>query len=537
MLTAPGPGALRTPLASFLVGLAVAVLLAESSTPQAQIDDSFITYRYADNLVDGIGLVWNPGERVEAITNLLWALLVAGLGALGVAAPLAGHILGVGSGVALLVGTYALARASSPPQSAWIAALAPWVVLGSPALPYFATSGMETLGFLALGIGALAAQAHGRMGLATALLCLGIVTRPDAGVIAAAVLGVHVLEQGPLRPRSWAPVAGFVATVTALTVFRLAYYGSPVPNTFYAKVGGVPVELALGAAGTYLMEGPGLLLLPALMAVRTGGLRALAPLAAIGGTLLYVVSSGGTAITFSRFLSPLLPLLAALAARTAALAYARGERLAPLWLSCLVGSAAGYLGGPVAITAAVTIGAAGSLVAPTSRWARGQGGPVVLLLAVLAVGLVTPEWLRQKRIEGNRKFDRGLLEASKRRIVRMHRNGIPAGARVGAAAIGALGYYGDFRVLDLLGLADRVIARSSDTVQGAVLIGQGHLRSNVDYIFSQRPDALMIPAEAGPDVMVLTAVRALWEDPRLDQYYVWDRNLEGYRLRDKKPRR
>ncbi len=31
-----------------------------------------ILMRYAYNLAHGNGLVWNPGERVEGITNPLW---------------------------------------------------------------------------------------------------------------------------------------------------------------------------------------------------------------------------------------------------------------------------------------------------------------------------------------------------------------------------------------------------------------------------------------------------------------------------------
>ena len=38
-------------------------------------DDAYISFRYADNLVNGHGLVFNPGERVEGITNLLWTVL------------------------------------------------------------------------------------------------------------------------------------------------------------------------------------------------------------------------------------------------------------------------------------------------------------------------------------------------------------------------------------------------------------------------------------------------------------------------------
>src|SRR5689334_12867356 len=39
-------------------------------------DDAYISYRYAQNLVAGQGLVFNPGERVEGYSNLLYVLLL-----------------------------------------------------------------------------------------------------------------------------------------------------------------------------------------------------------------------------------------------------------------------------------------------------------------------------------------------------------------------------------------------------------------------------------------------------------------------------
>src|SRR5689334_14244881 len=39
-------------------------------------DDAYISFRYAANLLDGYGLVWNPGERVEGYTNFLWLIIV-----------------------------------------------------------------------------------------------------------------------------------------------------------------------------------------------------------------------------------------------------------------------------------------------------------------------------------------------------------------------------------------------------------------------------------------------------------------------------
>ena len=44
----------------------------------ALFDDEMVSMRYAKNLAEGHGLVWNPGgERVEGYTNLFWVLYLA----------------------------------------------------------------------------------------------------------------------------------------------------------------------------------------------------------------------------------------------------------------------------------------------------------------------------------------------------------------------------------------------------------------------------------------------------------------------------
>ena len=42
-------------------------------------DDQMVSMRYARNLVDGQGLVFNPGERVEGYSNFLWTMVMAGV--------------------------------------------------------------------------------------------------------------------------------------------------------------------------------------------------------------------------------------------------------------------------------------------------------------------------------------------------------------------------------------------------------------------------------------------------------------------------
>jgi len=58
-------------------------------------DDAFISFRYAQNLVSGHGLVFNVGERVEGYTNFLWTLLIAGGLSTGFSAEGTAQVLGV----------------------------------------------------------------------------------------------------------------------------------------------------------------------------------------------------------------------------------------------------------------------------------------------------------------------------------------------------------------------------------------------------------------------------------------------------------
>ena len=62
-----------------IAGLAALVVLfvhAASYLPFIA-DDALITLRYAERLLDGHGLTWNDGERVEGYSNLLWLQLTA----------------------------------------------------------------------------------------------------------------------------------------------------------------------------------------------------------------------------------------------------------------------------------------------------------------------------------------------------------------------------------------------------------------------------------------------------------------------------
>ena len=64
----------------------LALLVWLSSVAWFLCDDAFISFRYVRNLLEGHGLVFNPGEYVEGYSNFLWVLELAAIWwALGVA--------------------------------------------------------------------------------------------------------------------------------------------------------------------------------------------------------------------------------------------------------------------------------------------------------------------------------------------------------------------------------------------------------------------------------------------------------------------
>ena len=80
-------GQLKASLGLILTCLPWLALLAYlASVSWFLTDDAFISFRYVRNLLEGHGLVFNPGERVEGYSNFLWVLELAAIWrALGVA--------------------------------------------------------------------------------------------------------------------------------------------------------------------------------------------------------------------------------------------------------------------------------------------------------------------------------------------------------------------------------------------------------------------------------------------------------------------
>ena len=73
-------------------------------------DDAYISYRYVANFLNGHGLVYNIGERIEGFTNFGWVIYLALIGAMKLDFILVSQLTGLAFGAGLIILTYLLAR-------------------------------------------------------------------------------------------------------------------------------------------------------------------------------------------------------------------------------------------------------------------------------------------------------------------------------------------------------------------------------------------------------------------------------------------
>lgn len=224
--------------------LAAAVVYASyalAAAPAWTVDDAFIVARYAEHAVSAGRLAWNlEGDRVEGFTSVVAMAIAIAARALGAdpiaATKAAGALAYVASGPAI----FALARALRAPAPA--GGLVALLNASLAEHATHATSGLETeLFVLATLVAAWALAgvlATSRRLLPLAIACAAAALVRPEGLSSAALLAVALA-----RRRDRAAVRdvalGFVLPLAIVEAARIAYFHDVVPNTFYAKSGGL----------------------------------------------------------------------------------------------------------------------------------------------------------------------------------------------------------------------------------------------------------------------------------------------------------
>lgn len=232
--------------------LAIALFIAAerriAGAPGLPLDDGWIHLQLARNLATGGGLAINPGHPVPASTAPLWSVALAGLLVVGMPGLAAAKTLGLACWMGTGLVTRRLAGAVGlGPRWAWAAGLT--AVLLSR-LVWGALSGMEVpLATLTVAAGAWAIAVD-RPALGAAALALATLARPEAGLL----VGLHVLGAGRWR-EALRRAAVAAAIVAPAAVFNLVAGGRLVPATAAAKVEGGLLGRTEGLANAWAVAG------------------------------------------------------------------------------------------------------------------------------------------------------------------------------------------------------------------------------------------------------------------------------------------
>lgn len=441
------------------VGAVVALGFVHCLRYDWPFEDAYITFRYAENLLRGVGLRYNPGETVEGFTSFGWVMILAAVGALGASIPVVAKLLALACGVMLVALTAVAARRFVDGEhDRWGASALPAALVATNGTwAYYTMTAMETSLFALLVTVAvvLATRDDRRGAIACGLVvAAAAMVRPE-GMGYFGLLWLALATDARGRRQLVAYTAAFAAVFVPYFAWRWSHFGYPLPNTYYAKAS--PGAGVFRAGFDHFEEyfTTHLFWLAAAAAIyvvvthRTRWARVCAIV--LAGACVNVIFVGGDAFAFYRFLLPAIPA-------GAILLYAAGRRLATRgWgarAALLVGAAA-----LIAWTASAPDRSRSSLTRSRPETQRERGVRAAWVNDhYFAVGA----WLRAT---------------------------FPPDTLIATNAAGIIPYEARLPTIDMLGLNDEHIAHLDIELGRGAL---GHEKHDADYVLAREPDVILL---------------------------------------------
>jgi hypothetical protein len=425
------------------------------------MDDAFISFRYAKNLASGLGFVFNPGERVEGYTNFLWVLILAlseyfGLGVVTTSKFLAGAVT-----FGTLFILYLLARRLFDGyHSGFLFIAFPLLVYASQGVQArYVVSGMETALFTFLVTFSVFLLISDRLSwLAGIGFALAAMTRPE-GVMYFAIavtmkplLSIFTSYEVRNKKGLVVSVICFLVLYGTYFMWRYAYFGYLLPNTYYAKASDFHItrlirgwEMLLEVLKewrVYLVIG---LSVASLISWKRHWVWSLFP-AMVGATFSYFIFVGGDFIVWfgPRFLMPVFPMLLLMASE--------------------------------GINNLTQLRYFSASVKPFSQ--------VIVIILVVVISFFY-SWPSSKGLE--------IYFASQMRaweeIGRWIKSETPSDTRIATDAAGLIPYYAERYAYDMFGLTDVHIAHIELDEMGSGTAA--HEKFDPQYILDQQPDCIV----------------------------------------------
>ena len=228
-------------------------------------DDVFISFRQIFNAINGYGFTFNFEQRVQAFTHPTWVLLLTLVGLITGELYLTTIVVSI---LLSLSAVFLLLRHASllPSYQRFTTGLVVFFVVSlafSKSFTDYMTSGLENpLSYFLVGLAVVSAarQDNARLGRAGEVilflvLALALLNRFDYALLLAP-LALHVVSRGNAWRSSLKLALPAIIVIVAWLGFATFYFGSPLPNTFYAKIAaGYPLNEIHQRGWSYFVVG------------------------------------------------------------------------------------------------------------------------------------------------------------------------------------------------------------------------------------------------------------------------------------------
>lgn len=197
----------------------------------SSFDDAFITYRYAKNLLEGRGFVYNPGERHLGTTSPLYALLLAFFGLFYPDIPFWGSLLSLLALGGVAAFTYLL---FSRRVNYWAGVVSiPLVLLNQTLLN---TIGNESLLLILLLVSQYYFYTTRRLKTFAVLAGLGVLTRGEGILLPASIFLFECARWRKEGKTDIVPWLIIIAVAAPWFLFSESYFGYFLPATLRVKM-------------------------------------------------------------------------------------------------------------------------------------------------------------------------------------------------------------------------------------------------------------------------------------------------------------
>lgn len=439
-------------------------------------DDAYISYRFVANALSGHGLVYNAGEQIEGFTNFGWVILLLLAGELGADLPLTSALIGFLCGLGIIIVTWLISRRLFAETLKWYAFIPVYLVAANGALAFWSPAGLETACFALLTMLSVYFFLT-RNWLLVWSLALAVWMRPEGAVVAALLVLIEAIVHKRI-PR-FAVLCTAIASLLSLPMvgFKVWYYGSVLPNPFYAKTSFDLIQLKHGLeySGLFFLHYGflGLSLLFPLLYIRRLDYWQKTLWLFMLGYSSYVVLIGGDVLKVHRFFLPIMGICAL---------------LATVSIGLLLTNIAAKFQRPIAIST--------FLILLAATW--------FVPLPHIRDYLSMERALTDKMLTTGRK----LLEQDSTAF------------SLATSTIGAIGYtLLGHRVIDMVGLTDSAVARHPQADIVGISSTWKEQKFNATYVLREAPDYILFATGVKPS------------SPADQALFLYTPFLESYRSR------